>query len=509
MRLPRLNRWLIAVLVIIFLLRLPSLFEPYWYGDEGIYLILGQTMQRGAVLYRDIWDNKPPLLYMIYALHPTLLWAKVSATLFVLATVFIIYKLAQKLISQAKPQFPLLVAFITGVLLSLPLLEGTIANAELYFVLPITLAAYLLLTNTQGLPLKYLLLIGTLFTSAFLLKVPAVFDFLGMFLTLSLTQLLENDRFDLRRILRLVWEQTKFYLPVILPFTLIVGTVTAYFYSQRALSDFLTASFSQNASYVAVGSGPLSKLSNPLFLKALILLFWLGLATYFFRTKRIGRELLFLSFWFAFSLYGALLSNRPYLHYLLQIVPAGTVLFFYLLVNLRRYLLFFGSYILLLIIIGRMFTGAFALDTVAYYKNFLNYVYERETWTEYVNNFDPRTANSYAIGNYLASRTESSDPIFVWGDASFVYVLSNRPAATKFIQAHHLSTIDPKNYNLIINRLEKYQPKFIIVSRPIRFPFPALEDFLETNYRFNTAFLDLYVYESISPTPPPSFNVNY
>ena len=51
------NLLLIIVLVGIFLLRIPSFWEPYWYGDEGIYLAIGQALQRGAVLYRDIWDN--------------------------------------------------------------------------------------------------------------------------------------------------------------------------------------------------------------------------------------------------------------------------------------------------------------------------------------------------------------------------------------------------------------------------------------------------------------------
>src|SRR6266446_2115484 len=50
------------------LLRLPSLFEPYWYGDEGIYQVIGLALTRGRLLYSGIWDNKPPLLYVLYAI---------------------------------------------------------------------------------------------------------------------------------------------------------------------------------------------------------------------------------------------------------------------------------------------------------------------------------------------------------------------------------------------------------------------------------------------------------
>src|SRR3989344_3742093 len=56
--------WLVVFSVV---LRITSWFEPYWYGDEGIYLVLGQALRRGLVFYRDIHDNKPPLLYLLAA----------------------------------------------------------------------------------------------------------------------------------------------------------------------------------------------------------------------------------------------------------------------------------------------------------------------------------------------------------------------------------------------------------------------------------------------------------
>jgi len=50
------------------LLRLPSVIEPYWYGDEGKYEVIGAAIREGRILYSQIWDNKPPLLYIIYAI---------------------------------------------------------------------------------------------------------------------------------------------------------------------------------------------------------------------------------------------------------------------------------------------------------------------------------------------------------------------------------------------------------------------------------------------------------
>src|SRR3989338_3155779 len=65
---PRDVLFLGLTLILFYLLRLPSLIEPYWYGDEGIYQVIGMAMNQGRVLYGEIWDNKPPVLYIIYAL---------------------------------------------------------------------------------------------------------------------------------------------------------------------------------------------------------------------------------------------------------------------------------------------------------------------------------------------------------------------------------------------------------------------------------------------------------
>src|SRR3989338_634982 len=57
--------FLSVVIFLIIILRVPSIFEPYWYGDEGIYLTIGNALAQGETLYRDIHDNKPPFIYLL------------------------------------------------------------------------------------------------------------------------------------------------------------------------------------------------------------------------------------------------------------------------------------------------------------------------------------------------------------------------------------------------------------------------------------------------------------
>ncbi|MBI4099746.1 hypothetical protein HY440_01945, partial [Candidatus Microgenomates bacterium] len=167
----RIDYWLLAALGFVFLYRLPTFFEPYWDGDEGVYYILGQVIARCGVLYRDIWDNKTPLLYLIYAVRPELWWAKLTALVCVLGTSVGVYFLGKKL----KVNGPL-AALLTGIFLSLPMLAGNTANAELYFTLPIVWGAYLVWER------KWPWVLGFLAAIAFNLKVPAILDFVGLFL---------------------------------------------------------------------------------------------------------------------------------------------------------------------------------------------------------------------------------------------------------------------------------------------------------------------------------------
>ena len=81
-----------------FLLRWPSLFEPYWYGDEGIYQAVGLLIRSGAPLYSGAWDNKPPLLYLLYALfNSDQFLIRFVSLIFGIVSIWVFYLLAKRL----------------------------------------------------------------------------------------------------------------------------------------------------------------------------------------------------------------------------------------------------------------------------------------------------------------------------------------------------------------------------------------------------------------------------
>lgn len=65
------RRWrglLLALLGLGLLLRLPTFFRPLLSDDEAIYATTADAMVRGDLLYRDVVDHKPPLIYHVYRL---------------------------------------------------------------------------------------------------------------------------------------------------------------------------------------------------------------------------------------------------------------------------------------------------------------------------------------------------------------------------------------------------------------------------------------------------------
>jgi hypothetical protein len=67
---PKLHRsrtWFFAGLALVFLRALPNLRYPLG-RDQATYCVIGQGLLHGQLLYRDLWDNKPPGVFYIYAL---------------------------------------------------------------------------------------------------------------------------------------------------------------------------------------------------------------------------------------------------------------------------------------------------------------------------------------------------------------------------------------------------------------------------------------------------------
>jgi len=277
---------LLGITLFFFLLRSPSLIEPNWYGDEGIYQVIGMAIDSGRTLYSEAWDNKPPLLYLTYALfHGDQFGVRLASLVIGLLATWMFFFLSQKLFKNLRLSIGITTLF--AILFATPFIEGNIANAENFMLLPIISAGFLI-TSLRGernerrsnlihagdrhAPIVarddvFLFFAGLLLGIAFLFKIVALFDFLAFFLFLfiiSTNSSLRGERNERRSNLivnrikhgiatAILWLRNDAF-PIVLGFLLPITLTFLYFFINNVLGDFIRATFFGNIGYVGYGN---------------------------------------------------------------------------------------------------------------------------------------------------------------------------------------------------------------------------------------------------------------
>lgn len=448
------NRLLFCLLVLVVFLRLPSLFEPYWYGDEGIYFAVAEGLKRGRILYREITDNKTPLIYYLFALLKTQFFVRLFLMFWVLTNTVFIFLLGELLFATGR-----LAALLFALLSSLTLLEGNIANGEIFFILPTTIGFWLLGQNPSNQLMIFLA--GFSFSLAFLFKVPAVTDFIaGIFFLLT-------GKCFFHKILVLF-----------LGFLLLPLSFSLHFLCHGALKEFLSAVFLNNIAYTVAWS---RGVDPKVLLGGKFLSFFLLLLAFFLQRKKLKKESLLLYPYLFSSFLGATLSHRPYPHYLIQVLPPFSLLFAKLGKEKKcTDLLCFFTAILFALHFFNL--GLSNLEyQLSYFQNFKDFLLQKKSTEEYLRFFDPITPRNYRLARFLERQTQPDEPIFIWADQALIFAISHRVPCGRFTSAHHIQDL-PDAKRETIEVLERIRPKYIFVDRQIRFPFPQLFTLLQKEY---------------------------
>lgn len=460
------------------LLRLPSLFEPYWYGDEGVYLSLGQGINRGLTLYSQIHDNKPPLLYYLAAFSHTVFGFRLLLLLWMIPTVYIFYLLSQKFLSKTLSRYSVLFFIILS---SIPLIEGNIANAEIFMLLP-TLAAFLFFFRPAP-TLKHLIYSGLLLGLAFTFKVPVAIEFFFLFCWLVFV----IDKFDIKKIFK---NNLKNYLVFALTFLLPISLFGLYFVIKNVGPQFLFAALLNNFGYLgswSTGTHSASATSGGIIWR-LVFLFalWMFLYKYFIK-KKIDKKLFFLSAWFIATLFGVLLSSRPYPHYLIQLLPPLILILF----STQRSF-YLGLSVLALLGLSLFKYKFYFYRTLPYYVNFTKYILGTESLSQYRQYFGDQVNDIYKLSTAIKTKTTPESSIFIWGDEPYLYPLASRLPSTKYVVAYHV--LDFNGYNLVMSELAAKFPQAIVYNSSMNRPYPLLEQFLKDYYYLDNQIGPYYLF---------------
>jgi len=305
---------LLPILILV-LLRVPSLFESYWYGDEGIYAAVATELSRGKELYSQTWDHKPPLIFWLYYPAAVLGWSlgfvllRAVNIIFGALTLIAADKILQKVKIDTLPRLASLI--FLSILLGSTILEGNVLNAEVIFITFNTFFLLLLLR------VKYFYLAGFLAFLSLGTKVPG-------FVEVALVSLAFG----------VIWMREKGLGFVFLSYTKIAAgflvpaiSATSYFLLRGTISDFYYANFGfnriyslQEASFIRISG---SSVPSNYFQALSVVLVLLATSALFWKKKLSSFTFLALNL-FTAQLFASLLSAKNYGHYFLQVLPGAT-----------------------------------------------------------------------------------------------------------------------------------------------------------------------------------------
>lgn len=488
--------FLVGAVFVFSLLRIPSLIEPEWYGDEGIYQVIGVAMNNGSLLYRDIWDNKPPLLYVYYALVNGDLFAiKLLSLLFGIAAVITFFFLAKNIFQNKKiPTFISTSIFVY--FFGAPILEGNVANAENFILFPILLAL-LLLTKLSNKSKSILPIVaGLLLSLAFLTKIVAVFDLAAFMVILFCLRFYNKNFSDIRKqalshprdfIVSLRQELlllAAFIIPIIL--------TAFYFLFYGALGDFLSAAFSNNVGYVGwknylslnLGFVNFAIPQGMLIIKIILLLVSVFLIIIF--RKRFSVTALIIYTWLVFSLFNTFFSGRPYTHYVLTLVPAFALLCGLVFQNRKRFLIHLAAVVLVLFIVSQNFDHY--EKNIRYYLNYTDYVMGEKSVSEYQRFFDGDTPQNYAIAEFIKDNTNEGENVFLVSNSSTIYYMAGKLPPGRYIVGYHIESFG-EAIKETQNAVRQKSPKYIISTND-----KLAKNFID-NYQLQYILYNVKIYE--------------
>jgi hypothetical protein len=479
--------FLLVASLIFFFLRLPSLFEPDWYGDEGIYQALGIGIKAGRILYRDIFDNKPPLLYLFYSIVDSdQFLIRLLSLIFGLLSVIVFYYLCKRLFANLKAS--IIATTVFAILFGLPLIEGNIANAE-NFMLLLNISVGLLIlksldTKIPNTKYRILLIAGLILGLSFIIKIVAIFDFAAfaafLFFANYSKRLLDIFKFEI------IVEEIKSLMPFIIGFSIPMIITVIYFLLNHAFKDFLTATFFSNIVYVGYGNKFIIPQGFLIF--KLILLGSFSLLI-FWKRKAYGLPFAFATLWLGFSLFNAFFSQRPYTHYVLVLLPAFCLIIGLFMLN-KNFSKVAGV-IMLSTFIVVLLNFSFYTKTIFYYQNFSKFILGKQSVTSYQKFFDGSTPRDYEIASYIDLHAKKSDNIFLWGNNAQVYKMVDKLPPGKYTTAYHITGYKDgllnTNTGLKINK-----PRFIILMPNVsKYPFSL------AGYGFKIDIEGVKIYEKL------------
>lgn len=491
----------VAALIVLFvLLRLPSLFEPHWHSDEGLYASMAEAMEQGSVLYSDIFDHKPPFIFYLYMVgdHATrFVWVKLLS---MLSGVLGVVGSSLLLRDKFGHKIALWLGLVATILLSTPLLSTNTANTENFFVPLVIWGLYLALKSGS----KYLFVAGSLMGLAIWWKPVALFDFLAVGLFLLLTQLTSFRWSALKSFASANWRLAAgFFWPTLLVIAIQIG--------QDNLVNFYNAVVLANLNYIGDTSDKsalltfLSSLSFRALLSAAILAIWV----YLYKVRKLRELTLLALLVLTLEVFGAFSSGRGYSHYLQQAVPGFLLLTSVVVTKVRHVQRAWQSWLLaaivpvstVLLLVFFLINGNISATEVQeklrYYPDFVRSITGGMDYAQSPS-FRGREERLQELALLLDQHERQS--VYIYSLDCWVYHDLQIPPQVFYLNPFHMYVFAEEAIPRTLRELEENAIQYIVVDRTLGV-VPELDDVIEYEYQLEQESENFVLYRrnEISP----------
>lgn len=504
--------------ILVIVIRSESFFESVIDPDESLYLLMAQSWLDGHLPYTEIWDNKPPGIYILFSIAlilfgKSVISIRVLACIAIIITCNLLYKLGNIIGKNGA-----IIGLIAGTLYAINSLsnEGLASNTEIFFTPFVTLAVYLFIhfvykerylgkLTTRTSP--RILMIGLLMGIGFEIKYVVIFDFIAILLTVGISfyfGLLKSSKY---------FSILKYYALLSIGFILPFLLISLYFIFNKQFDSYLYSNFVANKARTIDNSFSFTTLaeaiknqvnSNPtLWLWLLITPFYISI------TRKIDSEerkkIAFFLTWFFVDLLGICFVFRGdfYLHYFLQLTPSQCLISCYLfirLINIKRKeakdVASVEQYFLLaLILIAPLLHYA---GIVGFYlRSSAENLYFRQ-----VKGLEDWGDGPAAIGKYIKARINRNDYIYVVDYQPIIYFLTQAKIPTKYAfpsflvgGKESLSRITGNDPIQELNSIMQKRPVYIIKKNNDQDLFyTELNKYLEKYYTLEVLRQDVKLY---------------
>ncbi len=464
----------VATVLLLFVLRYPSLYEPRWYGDEGIFAAIAENMRSGQMLYADAWDNKPPLIFFTYAGIQSLLGTSVFALhlvslVVVTATQGVVMTLAGLLGGARRAA---VAGVIFALLMGTPLLEGNVAMTETFMILPSSLGVLaFVIAQRRDEPSRWALyaVAGVLFGIAAGYKQVAVFDAAAVGVMIWLT----HER------------PVRAFVPLAVGFAVPQALFVAFFVVSGAFPQYWYAIVGSLGLYSEIGAaqGPFVKFMG--YLPALLVVAWLV------HRRRGGSPItlqLFAPLWLGFALAGSMSSAFAFPHYLQQAVPtfALTVAFNPFEIEreeFRRLVLGVTSALMAAVVFGQFalaYRERTQLNPVDYYQTFASHQWGTMSDQDYDYAFDGKVIAVNDVVSYMKADGAGTS-LYTWSELPWVYPAGGFTNPARYYTSF-IGEVIPGAKGEILRDLNAHPPAYVLVSDDTFAPFEELSGLLASRY---------------------------